>query len=146
MSRSRSRRSIRYTSARSRPKTEPEAIPEQDAEAEDREARRARDFEELLALARAPLLSDGEIEEALRPGSIVWADDEHPARLPPDAKPHDLARETQARRERLRVRGDGVAFDPETGRTVVTQRALAAAALGELRRRIPRVHSRAEAR
>ena len=97
-------------------------------------------------MARAPLLSAAEIEEALRPGSIVWADNEHPARLPPDAKPHDLARETQARRERQRVRGDGVAFDPETGRTVVTQRALAAAALGELRRRVPRVHPCVEAR
>ena len=128
---------MRFASTRSYAKTQPEPEPEQDLEAEDREARRAADFEELLALARAPLLSDGEIEEALRPRSIVWADEEHPARLPPDVSPHDLARETQARRERQRVRGDGVAFDPETGRTVVTQRGLAAAALVELRERIP---------
>ena len=108
---------------------------------EEREARRARDFAELVALARAPLVASVEVDEPDRVGAVRWNDDQEdevPERIADDAKPVDLARETQARRERQRARGDGVAFDPKTRRTVVTQRGLAAAALGELRRLVPR--------
>jgi hypothetical protein len=155
----RSRQRIRSHRKRRPQPAKLELVAEQEDEVEELsydEEQRRRDFEELLALARQPLVAA--IDPPLRPGGTDWHEDEPdliPETIPEDRSPLDLARETWLRRERRRreamppadgptlpesskQEGDGVFYDEQTKTTTVIQRGLAAAAMAEFERRVPR--------
>jgi hypothetical protein len=99
---------------------------------------RHRAFAALLEIARRPL-----VDEPARRGGVDMHDDDPeriPERIDADESPLDLARRTQARRERVRREStppaDGIYALPG-GRRRVVQHSLAASAVGELRRRFP---------
>jgi hypothetical protein len=100
---------------------------------------RRRAFAELLELARRPL-----IDEPARRGGVDMHDGEDaiPERVSETESPLDLAKRTQARRERVRREStppadhlpDGSYLTPDGRGTLVVQRSLAAAAMAQIRR------------